>query len=264
MTVPYITFTADIAYIVFFALWIIYGRIELTLITFTSILLIWTCITKFMAMTGVEFNIVILTFIFALGINYTIIITDGLCNEYRTGRKSLPIRNQAIFMLSFTMIVCIGALIFSRHNPALKSVALVSIIGIFAILLISHTVQPFIFRWFISGRTQKGKYPYTLFNWLSSIYVFTYFGLTSIILSFLSVFIKIIPYNIKRKKYAIHWLMSKLTKSTLYCYPFTKKKYTKVSGIMKSIVVSMANVYLPTAIFGEYDAVIDNNIKKGI
>ena len=231
------------SFIVFFALWITYGRIELTLMTFTPMALSWIWITGMMGIFGVGFNIVniiISTFIFGLGDDYSIFITDGLQDEYRTGRKTLPMHKAAIFMSAVAMIVGIGVLIFAKH-PALKSIATVSVIGMLAVVIAAYTVQPFLFRWFISGRTAKGKYPYTLFSWLSSLYVFAYFGMGSILLSLLSVMLKIIPYSRRKKKYALHWLMSRLAKSTLYCYPPLKKKFINGGEVFKHPAVIVAN-----------------------
>jgi 1-acyl-sn-glycerol-3-phosphate acyltransferase len=213
------------SFIVFFALWITYGRIELALMTFTPMALSWIWITGVMGMFGIEFNIVsiiISTFIFGLGDDYSIFITDGLSDEYRTGRKTLPMHKSAIFMSAVAMIVGIGALIFARH-PALKSIATVSVIGMLAVVFAAYTVQPFLFRWFISGRTAKGKYPCTMYSFLSSIYVFAYFGIGSILLSLLSLLLKIVPYNRKKKKYALHRMINRMAKSTLYCYTPLKK-----------------------------------------
>ncbi|MDR1171540.1 MAG: 1-acyl-sn-glycerol-3-phosphate acyltransferase [Bacteroidales bacterium] len=216
------------SFIVFFALWITYGRIELTLMTFTPMALSWVWITGMMGILGIGFNIVniiISTFIFGLGDDYSIFITDGLKEEYRTGRKTLPMHKAAIFMSAAVMIAGIGVLVFARH-PALKSIAMVSVTGMLAVVLAAYTVQPFLFRWFISGRTAKGKYPYTLYSWVSSVYVFTYFGLGSILLSLLSLVLRIIPCDRRKKEYILHWLMSKLAKSTLYCYRPLKKKFS--------------------------------------
>jgi 1-acyl-sn-glycerol-3-phosphate acyltransferase len=216
------------SFIVFVALWITYGRIELTLMTFTPMALSWVWITGVMGIFGIGFNIVsiiISTFIFGLGDDYSIFITDGLKEEYRTGRKTLPMHKAAIFMSAVAMIVGMGVLVFARH-PALKSIAAVSVIGMLAVVFAAYTVQPFLFRWFISGRTARGKYPYTLCSWLSSIYIFACFGLGSILLSLLCLVLKIIPYSRRKKEYILHWLMSKLAKSTLYCYRPLKKKFS--------------------------------------
>ncbi len=220
------------SFIVFFALWITYGRIETTLMTFTPMALSWIWITGMMGIFGIGFNIVniiISTFIFGLGDDYSIFITDGLSDEYRNGKKTLPMHKTAIFMSAFAMIVGIGVLIFARH-PALRSIASVSVIGMLAVVLAAYTVQPFLFRYFISGRSSRKKYPYTLYTLLSSIYVFVYFGLGSILLSLLSLLLKIVPFPKRKKEYWLHWLMSKLAKSTLYIYPPVKKTFLNTVG----------------------------------
>ncbi len=220
------------SFIVFFALWISYGRIELTLMTFAPMALSWIWITGFMGMSGISFNIVniiISTFIFGLGDDYSIFITDGLSDEYCYGRKTLPAHKTAIFLSAFAMIVGTGVLIFARH-PALRSIATVSTIGMLSVVVTAYTVQPFLFRFFISGRTAQGKYPYTLSSLLVSIYVFGFFGLGSIVLSILSLFLKIVPAPSGKKKYWLHWLMSKLAKSVLYCYPSVKKRFSNPYG----------------------------------
>ncbi len=214
------------SFIVFFALWITYGRIELALMTFTPMALGWIWITGIMGAFDMSFNIVniiISTFIFGLGDDYSIFITDGLTDEYRSAEKTLPVHKTAIFLSAFAMIVGMGVLIFARH-PALKSIATVSVVGMLAVVAVAYTVQPFLFRRLISGRTSHGKYPYTLESLLSSVWVFIYFGTGSILLSLLSLVLKIVPLPIKAKRYFLHWLMSKLAKSTLYCYPLAEKR----------------------------------------
>ena len=76
------------------------------------------------------FNIIISTFIFGLGVDYAIFMTNGLIKEYETGNLHLSIyRNINKFYLFITTILGVGVLIFAKH-PALYSIALVSLIGI--------------------------------------------------------------------------------------------------------------------------------------
>ena len=67
-----------------------YGRIELTLMSLLPMGISWVIILGLMAMFGVEFNIVTIilsTFIFGIGDDFSIFIMDGLLSEYKTGRK---------------------------------------------------------------------------------------------------------------------------------------------------------------------------------
>lgn len=150
--------------LVFMILLISYGRLELTLISFLPMIISWFWILGLMGIFDIHFNIVniiISTFVFGLGDDYSIFITDGLQKKYTEGKDNLPSYKVSIFLSAFTTIVAMGALIFAKH-PALKSIALISIIGIACVLLISYTIIPLLFRWFITDRTDKGKPPFTL------------------------------------------------------------------------------------------------------
>lgn len=88
------------SFLIFFALLLSYGRIELTLMTFTPMAVSWVIILGLMAVTGTQFNIVniiLSTFIFGLGDDFSIFIMDGLQQEYRTGKKMLTSHKTAIF-----------------------------------------------------------------------------------------------------------------------------------------------------------------------
>ena len=113
------------------ALFLCYGRIELTLMSLLPMAVGWVIILGLMAMLGIEFNIVTIilsTFIFGIGDDFSIFIMDGLLSEYKTGRRMLDTHKTAIFFSAFTVVVGLGALIFARH-PALHSLALISLFG---------------------------------------------------------------------------------------------------------------------------------------
>ncbi len=105
--------------IVFVALLLVYGRIELTLITFLPMLITWIWILGIMALLNIEFNIInvmISTFIFGLGDDYSIFTMDGLQQEYKYGRKHLPSIKTSIFLSAFTTIVGLGVLLFAEAS----------------------------------------------------------------------------------------------------------------------------------------------------
>jgi len=103
-----VTFTAIL---VFVALFISYGRIELTFITFAPMFITWIWILGIMGFMGIEFNIVnvmVSTFIFGLGDDYSIFIMDGLQQEYRVGKRNLPAIRSSIFLSAVTTIAGLG------------------------------------------------------------------------------------------------------------------------------------------------------------
>lgn len=149
--------------LIFFVLWLSYGRLELALLSFLPMAVGWLIITGIMGILGVQFNIVniiLSTFIFGMGDDFSIFILEGLLHKYKTGHELLNSHKTAIFFSSFTMIVGIGALIFAKH-PALHSIALITILGMVAVVLISYTAEPLIFNAFVTRPTSQGRPPYT-------------------------------------------------------------------------------------------------------
>jgi predicted exporter/1-acyl-sn-glycerol-3-phosphate acyltransferase/2-polyprenyl-3-methyl-5-hydroxy-6-metoxy-1,4-benzoquinol methylase len=195
-----------VSILVFMSILISYGRLEITLITFLPMALSWVLILGLMALFGIEFNIiniVISTFIFGIGDDFSIFITDGLLSEYKTGKKIVDAHKTAIFFSAFTVVVGLGALVFSKH-PVLHSISVTAMIGMLAVILISFTVQPFIFRLFISSRTAKGKFPYTLPGLLITAIALGIFALGSFILVLLSYLLALVPLSEKKKKHFFH------------------------------------------------------------
>ncbi len=202
------------SFLIFFALLISYGRIELTLISFLPMFISWIIILGLMALFSVEFNIVTIilsTFIFGIGDDFSIFIMDGLLGEYKSGRKTLTAHKTAIFFSAFTIIAGMGSLIFAVH-PALKSLALISLFGIVAVVLVSYTIQPVIFRSLISYQTAKGGFPYTLAGLLNTVYAFGLFLLGCLLVQLCIAFLFILPLGKIRRKEFVHGITSRATK----------------------------------------------------
>ncbi len=140
-----------------------HGRIELAIINFLPMLISWVWILGIMGLFDIKFNvinIIISTFIFGLGDDYSIFIMDGLLNEYKFGRKNLDSFKSSILLSALITVIGIGVLIFAKH-PALQSIALIAIIGMVCVVFISFIVQPLLFNFLVLNRKQKGKLPYT-------------------------------------------------------------------------------------------------------
>lgn len=187
--------------IVFIALLVSYGRFELALMSFLPMALSWFIILGVMALFGLQFNIVsviISTFIFGTGDDFSIFITDGLLSEYRTGKPMLAEHKTAIAFSAFTTVVGMGALFFAKH-PSLLSVAQTSVIGMLAVVLIAYTIQPLLWRFFVTSRTNKGKAPWTLMR-VFTMFPLLLFVFLSFILVLLTPIFFLLPF--KRK---FHW-----------------------------------------------------------
>ena len=209
--------------VVLLILLIAYRSFSLTLITLIPVCLTWLITIGVMGLLKIEFNIfniIISTFIFGLGIDYSIFITNGLLHEYTTGEKALTTHKTSIILSVITTILGVGVLIFAKH-PALYTISIVSIIGIFSALVISFTFQPILFLLFI-GSTKKR--PISIGLLIHSVLSFGYFSIGGILLSLLCPpLLKIIPLKRKTKMIGFRKIMSSLMKSVLYTNPFFKK-----------------------------------------
>ena len=147
--------------LVFVFLWISFGRLELALLAFCPMAISWTWILGLMGLFDIQFNIVnviLATFIFGQGDDYTIFITEGCMHEYAYRKKMLGSYRRSIIISALIMFIGIGALIFAKH-PALYSLAQVTIIGMLSVVFTSFIVPPMIFKWFTMRHGQYRKRP---------------------------------------------------------------------------------------------------------
>ncbi len=143
-------------FIVFLFLWLSFGRIELSLLAFLPMAMGWLWILGMMFIFGMQFNIVnviLATFIFGQGDDYTIFMTDGLINEFAYKKKLLPSFKNSIVISALIMFIGIGSLIVAKH-PALHSLAEVTIVGMLTVVLMAWVIPPTIYGWLV--RTEKG------------------------------------------------------------------------------------------------------------
>ncbi|HVD97130.1 MAG TPA: MMPL family transporter [Cytophagaceae bacterium] len=176
--------------LVFGFLLLSYGRIEMALLAFLPMLVSWIWILGIMALTGIKFNIVniiICTFMFGLGDDFSIFTLDGLEQEYKYGKNVLASYRNSIILSAFTVIVGIGVLIFAKH-PALHSIALVTIIGITCIVFVSMVVQPLIYDLLILGRVKRRQLPITIHSLVLALTLILYFLAGMLWLRFLGLF----------------------------------------------------------------------------
>ena len=135
------------AAIVFLFLWFSFRSFKLALLTFLPMTVSWIWILGIMGVLGIQFNlvnIILATFIFGQGDDYTIFITEGCLQEYTYGRKVLTSHKRSVALSALIMFVGIGSLIFARH-PALHSLAEVTIVGMFSVVLMAYVIPPLLF-----------------------------------------------------------------------------------------------------------------------
>lgn len=135
---------------VFIVLLVSFRSIPLSILAFIPMSLSWYVVRGIMGIIGLEFNlinIIIATFIFGIGVDYSIFVMNGLIAQ-ATGRdyNLLTYHKTAIFFSAFVLIVVVSSLLFATH-PAIHSIGVSTLIGMSATILITYTLQPALFRW---------------------------------------------------------------------------------------------------------------------
>ncbi len=162
--------------IVFLFLCLSFGSLELSLTAFLPLAVGWVWILGLMGLCGLQFNIVniiLAAFIFGMGDDYSIFITEGLVYERATGKKILPSFRNSVVLSALIMFIGIGTLITARH-PALRSLAEVTVIGMATVVLMACYLPPLVFRWL----TRDRLIPLTLRQIGVTVLSFTVFLLT--------------------------------------------------------------------------------------
>ena len=159
-------------FIVFIFLWLSFGRLELSLLAFLPMAMGWLWILGIMYLFGMQFNIVnviLATFIFGQGDDYTIFITDGLINEFAYHKKLLPSYKNSIVISALIMFIGMGSLIVAKH-PALHSLAEVTIVGMFTVVLMAWIVPPLVFGWLVKNENEVRRVPVTISQFVRTTY----------------------------------------------------------------------------------------------
>ncbi len=152
--------------IVFIFLWISLGSIELAIVSFMPMAFSWIWILGIMGMLGIKFNIVniiLATFIFGQGDDYTIFMTEGLTYEFAYGKKLLASYKNSIVVSALIMFIGIGTLLFAEH-PAMRSLGEVTVVGMLSVVLMAYLFPPLVFNWLVRSNGKLRYRPITLKN----------------------------------------------------------------------------------------------------
>ena len=131
------------------------GNIRYTLVSFMPILLSWIIVLGTMVIFNKQFNlvnIIISTFIFGIGVDYSIFIMDGLLNN-KQNLNLLKYHKTAIFFSFLILVITVSSMLFAKH-PAIQSVGFCTLVGLVSSVLLSYIIQPAIFRMIKSKKQQ--------------------------------------------------------------------------------------------------------------
>ncbi len=134
--------------IVFLFLWLSMRSLRLAVIAFVPMAVSWAWILGIMVLTGLQFNIVniiLASFIFGQGDDYTIFTTEGAVYEQQHGRPILAAYRQSILVSALIMFIGIGSLIMARH-PALHSIAQLTIVGMASVVVMAWVIPPLLVK----------------------------------------------------------------------------------------------------------------------
>lgn len=218
--------------IVFVFLWLSFRRIELSLLAFLPLAAGWAWILGIMQICGLQFNIVniiLATFIFGMGDDYTIFITEGLLYERATGKRILMSYKNSVVLSAVIMFLGIGVLVIARH-PAMRSVGLVTVIGMSTVVMMACYLPPIVFRLLTRKGDQEREFPLTLGRILRSLGAILFFLLACVIIvPAASLYFMAGPVD-ERKKLRYHRFLQRLSAFIVRHVPGTRFSWSNPHG----------------------------------
>jgi len=198
--------------VVFIFLCLSFRRLEVSLLTFLPLAVSWFWILGIMSLLDIRFNIVniiLATFIFGQGDDYTIFMTEGLIYEYAYGKKRLATYKNSVFNSAVIMFIGIGALVLAKH-PAMKSLGEVTVIGMFIVVVMAYYLPPVIFRWLTEKKGAKRDVPITLKRLGYSIFALVAFLLIMFFFVYPYTFFHFLGKNTPEKRLSYHRFLQKM------------------------------------------------------
>ena len=124
----------------------------------------WVWILGTMHLLDLRFNLVnviLATFIFGQGDDYSIFVTEGLLYEYTYRRPMLASYRRGIVISAVIMFVGMGTLLIARH-PALRSLGEITVLGMGCVVLAAALLPPWVFGRLVREDGGRWAMPVTL------------------------------------------------------------------------------------------------------
>lgn len=214
------------SFLVLAFLTISFGRLELSIISFLPMLISWVWILGIMSIFDIRFNIVnviLATFIFGLGDDYTVFMMDGMMNEYGYKRKLLATYKRAVALSAITMFIGIGTLVFAKH-PAMRSLANVTIIGMISVVIISYVIPPLLYSYITTKRGRKRLIPVTFVHLFTTIHSFFFFLVGSLILTMYGSVLFAFRKSTEKTKFHYHLVIYRVARFVIKYIPLIRTK----------------------------------------
>ena len=226
--------------VVFLFLCLSFRRLELGLLSFFPLAVSWFWILGLMSLLDIRFNIVniiLATFIFGQGDDYTIFITEGLVYEYAYGKKRLATYKNSVFHSAVIMFIGIGALVLAKH-PAMRSLGEVTVIGMFIVVVMAYYLPPVIFRWLTEKKGAKRDIPLTLKRLAYSLYAFVGYVLLMFLFAYPYTFFHFLfKGDSEESKLKYHQFIQRMSRFLLRRVPGVKFTQAGVNDFAKPSVI---------------------------
>src|SRR5690606_19464786 len=168
--------------------------------------------------------------------------------EYTYGHADMPAYKSGVVISALATIGCFGILVFAKH-PAIRSISIIPLIGLLVVVLMAFSIQPWLFRLFISGPQSKGNTPWRLVNLALTGLTFGYFFLGGMVVSILGrLLIPVIPGSKKKKFRAFHRVLQLFFHNLMYRTP----------GIRMTVLGRNPDAYQrPAIIIANHTSILD-------
>ena len=143
---------------VFLLLLFSYRNIWLTLIALSPMVLSWYTVLGAMALFHQPFNlvnIIVSSFIFGIGVDYSIFILEGLLKG-EDNNPTMVYNKTAITLSAFILVICMFIVGFAQH-PAVRSISFASLVGMITTIMLSYTLEPNLYRLYMRIKNRKKK-----------------------------------------------------------------------------------------------------------
>ena len=136
-------------------------NLKQSLLCFMPIVISWIIVLGAMNIFGLRFNlinIIISTFIFGIGVDYSIFVMNGLIggNADEGHNKLLAYHKTAILFSAFALIVTVGSMNLAVH-PAIRSVGFATLVGMISAVLFAYVVEPYLYRKTFGSKHNEAK-----------------------------------------------------------------------------------------------------------
>ncbi len=140
---------------VFLLLLVSYRNLWLALIALCPMMLSWYTVLGAMALFGQTFNlvnIIVSSFVFGIGVDYSIFILEGLLKG--DSDPAMKYHKTAITLSAVILVICMFIVGFAKH-PAVQSISFASLVGMITTIMLSYTLEPNLYRLYMKIKNRK-------------------------------------------------------------------------------------------------------------